>query len=388
MNAGGIGEVLTAFVKHQKNWVNHIEVWHPNEESDSQEFAEETGLDINNIKAFKTIGSNKIGFSTEMIKAAANHKNDFDIIHQHGLWLPLSMASLKMGNGKAKKIISPHGFLNANALTISSKKKKLAATLFEHRNLKSADCLMACSDFEKGFIREYNLDQPVSVIPNGVHQSFVDAKGNPNEFVEKHNLQGKKILFFLSRIHPSKGLKLLIESFNKIKTEMKDWVLIIAGIDELNHEQELKNFCSQNNLNNQVKFIGPSFGQDKVNAFDASDVFILPTDTENFGIVVVQALARKKPVITTRFAPWADLEKYNCGWWINKTEAELKEVLLKINNALPEELKEKGNNGFQLVNEKYLWEAAAKRSFDTYQWLLNNGTAPSYVEVVKAVSEA
>jgi len=381
VNAGGIGDVLTAFVKYQKDRLEHLEVWHPNRIEDSQEFAEETGLPIQNIKAYRTISSNKFGFSIEMLNAVKKNINKFNIVHQHGLWLPLSIASLKLSKGKTKKIISPHGFLNANALRISPIKKGIASKLFESHNLKSADCLHACSEFERNFIRKYNLKQPIALIPNGVDCSFLEAKSDSSDFRQLHKIKEKRILFFLSRIHPSKGLPLLLECFKQLRTELKEWVIVIAGIDELEHERELKKICEKNRLNNQVKFVGPLFGQAKVNAFDASDVFILPTDTENFGIVVAQALARKKPVITTKFAPWSELEKYDCGWWIDKNEEQLKACLLQLKTISKEELNQKGENGYALIKKKYLWDTSARRSIETYKWLLAGGENPDYIDV-------
>ncbi len=379
MNAGGIGDVLTAFVKHQRKLVDYIEVWHPNEKSDSEEFASATGLDIQQIHSFKTVGGDKIGFSPEMISRARRNNTSFDIVHQHGIWLPVSLATLRFNAKQTKKVISPHGFLNENALSISSKKKKLVAALFENKNLKTADCIHACSDLERDFVRDYSLNQPIALIPNGVEQDFLEAKGNPQTFKHKHGLEGKRILFFLSRIHPSKGLALLINVLAQLKSELDNWVLVIAGIDELNHEQELKELTKRLQLGEFVKFIGPTFGQDKIDAFDAGDIFVLPTDTENFGIVITQALARKRPAICTTFAPWSDLKKYNCGWWIEKTENSFLENLRKIMKLDATELNEMGMNGYRLVLEKYLWKAATDRSVKTYEWLLSSGEKPDFI---------
>lgn len=370
-NAGGIGAVLTAFISSQNELVDYIEVWHPNSQEDSVEFSQTTNLCVDQIKSFKTIGSDKIGFSSQLLLSAQKRKNDFDIIHQHGIWLPISIASLLFDSKKTKKIISPHGFLNRHALTISKNKKIIAGLLYENKNLKTATCLHACSDFEASFFRDYGLQQDIALIPNGVDDEFLNAQGNPKAFKNKHGITDEKILLFLSRIHPSKGIELLLRVIESLKTDFTNWKLIIAGIDELNHEEELKSLTKELKIEHIVKFIGPVFDQEKVDAFDASDIFILPTDTENFGIVVAQALARKKAVITTREAPWKDLEDYDCGWWIPKTEVALKNVISKVLRLSTEELQQKGMNGFNLVKKKYLWSQLTNRTIELYDFLLN-----------------
>ncbi|MEZ4909312.1 MAG: glycosyltransferase [Saprospiraceae bacterium] len=370
-NSGGIGDVLNAFVSAQNKIVEKIEVWHPNNASDSEEFAEQTGLNIEQVKSFKTVGGNKNGFSPEMILEAFKKKDDFDIIHQHGLWLPISFVGLLFHSKTTKKVISPHGFLNENALAISPIKKKLSAKLYENRNLRSSDCLHACSVFEADFFRAYGLKQDIALIPNGVEDDFVYSKGNTEAFKLKHEISDNKVMLFLSRIHPSKGLELLLRLIASVKDEFNKWRLVVAGIDELNHEAELKNLAKELEIDHLIKFVGPVFGQEKVDAFDASDVFVLPTDTENFGIVVAQALARKKPVITTTEAPWKELVDFSCGWWIPKTEVAFKDTLNMVLKLPAEELEQRGRNGFNLVKKNYLWSELTHRTIELYDYLLN-----------------
>ncbi len=378
--AGGIGDVITAFVSHQKKVVDYIEVWHPNDDLQSIEFAKDTGLPENQIKAFKTIGPNKLGISVQMISQARKDRNKFDIVHQHGIWLPLSLASLQFLKSNAKKVISPHGFLNEAALKISATKKKVAYSLFEKKNLNTADCIHACSSFESDFFRSFGLNQKIALIPNGVDDDFFYAKGNPSLFKSNANLKGKKILLFLSRIHPSKGLDLMLSVLKSLKNKMGNWCFVIAGIDELGHESHLKKIVQDENLHDLVKFIGPVFGQEKVDVFDACDAFVLPTDTENFGIVVAQALARKKPVITTRLAPWKELEDHNCGWWIPKSFEALKETLSSLIELQSQDLAEKGENGFKLISNKYLWNSITANSISLYEYLLEESNVkPQFI---------
>ena len=108
----------------------------------------------------------------------------------------------------------------------------------------------------------------------------------------------------------------LLRVWNIIFKNNNNCDLIIAGYPELNYLEKLKNYVNKNNLSTNVKFIGPVEGDDLVNLYKNSDIFVLPTYSENFGIVVAEALSYGLPVITTTGTPWKILEENNCGWYI------------------------------------------------------------------------
>jgi glycosyltransferase involved in cell wall biosynthesis len=106
---------------------------------------------------------------------------------------------------------------------------------------------------------------------------------------------------------------------------------------------------------------------------------VLPSKSENFGMVVAEALAARTPVITTKGAPWQELETHRCGWWIDMGVESLIEALEKAMSHSPVELHEMGRRGRQLVEEKYTWDRVAGQMIEVYEWLLGRGPRPDCV---------
>ena len=162
-------------------------------------------------------------------------------------------------------------------------------------------------------------------------------------------------MVFLSRIHPKKGIELLLEAWRTM--DSKEWTLEIAGDGNPSYVETLKKSASDLK---EVRFIGPQYGEAKWDCIRSADVMVLPTFSENFGIVVAEALAVGVPVLTTMGTPWEDLETHKCGWWIELSIANLKNALENLVNSPIEEFKTMGKRGTALVKEKYDTKAVAK----------------------------
>ena len=128
-----------------------------------------------------------------------------------------------------------------------------------------------------------------------------------------------------------------------------------------------------------VCFVGRKNGAEKIEIYDNSDIFILPTFNENYGIVVAEALARGIPVMTTTGTPWGELDTLNCGLWVNNTHEGLKKGLLDILSLSKHQLRDMGSNGRRLVADKYLWDRTTLRTIELYRWILHGGVKPDFV---------
>jgi glycosyltransferase involved in cell wall biosynthesis len=253
-------------------------------------------------------------------------------------------------------IITPRGMLEPWILKQNPWKKKLGLFLYQRNDLKKAVLIHATCELEKKNIRNLGFENPISIIPNGVDLSEVkEVKTN----------YGTKKIVFLSRIHPKKGIELLLQAWRTIDTA--DWTLEIAGNGEAAYIETLAQ--SAQDLKN-VQFVGPQFGEAKWDFLRSADVMVLPTHSENFGIVVAEALAVGVPVITTEGAPWADLNTTNCGWWINLSLVNLKRSLEQVMECSPTQIKKMGDNGQRLVKEKYDIKGVAKKMTELYKKIL------------------
>lgn len=157
------------------------------------------------------------------------------------------------------------------------------------------------------------------------------------------------------------------------------WRLVIAGNDDSNHLPEVQAKIAAHALQDQVEVVGPLFGEAKEEAYRDADLFVLPSYSENFGIVVAEALGYGVPVLTTTGCPWQELEAHGCGWWVEPTSEGIESGLNQALGTKNEELSAMGARGRALVEEKYQWPGIAERMLEFYDWLSNGGKQPSFV---------
>lgn len=365
----------------EQNALGHVaHIW-TLDSLDESNPASEWGLE-QSLFTFPVLGPASIGFSLAAERAIrSRHTPAYDILHQHGIWMANSRLTCQWRAATGRPtIIAPHGTLEPYALRRSAWKKRLVALLYESNNLQSASCLHATAESEVVSFRDWGLRNPIAIIPNGVPEEWIRGKGDPCRFRIRHGISPeKRLLLFLSRLHPKKGLPLLLEAMARVEAELMEWSLIIAGPDEAGHQAELQAIIENLNLQNKVQFVGPLFGDDKRDAFAAADLFVLTTQSENFAIVVAEALASGLPVLTTHGAPWQELETNNCGWWIETNVNAIARALLEVRASVKSELVAMGQRGKDLVAKRYVWAASAQKSLELYTWLLGQNARPEYV---------
>jgi glycosyltransferase involved in cell wall biosynthesis len=289
-----------------------------------------------------------------------------DIVHDNGLWLPhnhkISILATKL---RVPRVVSVRGMLEPWAIRHKRIKKAAAWQLYQRRDLERAAFLHSTAESESQAIRAQGLKTPIVTIANGTVL--------PNESLMKRRPrvpgETRKALF-LSRIHPKKGLPMLIQAWATLRP--LGWQLDIAGPDEGGHRAEIERLVREHNLTDVVSFKGPLEGEAKERAYREADFFVLPTYSENFGIVIAEALSFGIPVLTTRGAPWAELESACCGWWIEPTVNGVLRGLIDATAATPETLTEMGRRGRKLVAENYGWEHIAQSFLDAYDKILQD----------------
>ena len=319
------------------------------------------------------------GFSFRAQRTLSRLASNFSLIHNHGLWMfPNRYARIAAVRAKIPLIISPRGMLSGWALGRSRLKKHLVWWLFERANLAAAHAFHATSQDEMTEIRRTGFRQPIAVIPNGVDLPDLDQIPARETIEAKYpQLRGHLWLLFLSRLHPKKGLRELLNAWAALGGKRAGWKLIIAGPDLDDHRPELEALVQQHQLQNDVLFTGMIEGAGRECVLGRSDLFVLPTRSENFGLVIAESLAAGVPVITTRGAPWEELASTRSGWWIDQCDlrSTLEEAM-----ALPSEVRrEMGRRGRELVGSKYSWERVAGQMAEFYRWILINGARPKFV---------
>ena len=292
------------------------------------------------------------------------------IIHDNGIWLSTNHTSSVIARQfKIPFIASPHGMLEPWAMSFRAWKKKLAWSLYQKRDLEIAALLVATSAQEAESIRKVGLRQPIAVIPNGIDLPEWKERTFPKERM--------RTALFLSRVHPKKGLMNLVAAWGRVRPE--GWRMIIAGPDEGNHRANVELAVRRAGIDQEFQFIGPVEGQAKEKLYRDADLFILPTYSENFGVVVAEALAYGVPVITTKGAPWEGLLAHKCGWWIDIGVEPLAEAIRKATTMTNDERQEMGRRGRDYVAQNFSWPKIAEQMLSVYKWVLKEETKPDCV---------
>lgn len=333
-----------------------------------------------------------------------------DIIHVHGLWAPFLHRVADWGRRRDVPVVfSPQGMLTPWSLNHKRWKKSLALAAYQWRDLSAASLIHATADAEVEDIRRLGLRQPLVVSPFGI--ALPPERTAPGTAPRAAGRD--RMALFISRIHPKKGLLALVEAWARLNREAPAgrpadrWHLVIAGPDEGDHEAEVKARAAAVGLSVEtapagtaaaveptadVTFVGPVYDLEKTELYGRADVFVLPSHSENFGVVVLEALACGLPVITTKATPWRELAGVGrpapppgvsdrAGWWIDVGVEPLVEALRDVRRADDAELARIRDNARWLACERYSWPAAARSMKQAYEWLLHGGAAPPCIRL-------
>jgi glycosyltransferase involved in cell wall biosynthesis len=277
-----------------------------------------------------------------------------------------------------KYIIRPIGQLENWSLQQSRLRKLVFLRLFEQSNIEQAKGIhfTAQSEFEQARMALPRIsndrvsNREIMIIPLGINPPKVidDAR---SKVVERYNLDPKnKILLFLSRVHPKKGLELLFGALSNL--EQTNCHLIIAGDGDPNYVEELEATSKKLGITRQCQFIGYQDGKEKQELLQGSDLYLLTSHSENFGIAVLEALAAGTPVLISQGVALAELVSgkklgYTCEIDIVSIQSQLKYCLDKENEH---ELATLGQRSAQHIQEHYQWTTIAERLKSSYQNIL------------------
>ncbi|MEI8287860.1 MAG: glycosyltransferase [Verrucomicrobiota bacterium] len=443
-NAGGLFESVRRLVQSLSDTGLDITVFGTRDEH--------TAADIGlwspvKVEAFKPVGPHQFGYSAEFRRALFEYSPD--LVHSHGIWVFSSIATNQYCRGRGiPYLISAHGMLDPWALRNSRWKKVMAYVFYEGAHLREATCLRALCEPEAQAIRAAGFSNPIAIIPNGIDLPQFLAPGSDLKF-QVSGLQppptancqlsssalrppvsppwsafcppssGRKVLLFLSRIHPKKGLVNLLRAWASVQVSAlkshpsaSEWTLAIAGWDQGGHEAELKQLATELGLAWQdcraqspsplrlvrgegqggvsnlpsildspssLLFLGPQFGEAKTACYANCDGFILPSFSEGVPMVVLEAWVYGKPVLMT---PECNLPAGFARGAAIRIETNVDSIahgLMEFLQASPAQRQALGDRGLQLVKEQFAWPDLAVKMKKLYEWMLGRGPKPDCV---------
>jgi len=304
-----------------------------------------------------------------------------DLLHTHGLWMHPSVAALHWGRNKGRPwIVSPRGMLDSWALRNAGWKKRLAGVLYENRHLREAACLHALCDSEAKAMRAYGLSNPIAVIPNGVDlHGLPDAMPTP-DWARGHS-SATRVLLFMGRLHPKKGLVNLIQAWARAapQGERAVWHLVIAGWDQNNHQTELERLIDLLDVRTTVHLIGAKLGHDKLAALARADAFVLPSFSEGLPMAVLEAWAHRLPVLVTAQCNLSEGFSAGAAVRIDPDVDSVASGLSRLFELSDDQLEAMGVRGRLLVETRFNWSSIAVQMRDVYSWVLGRGAQPECV---------
>jgi len=311
------------------------------------------------------------GYAPRMAKEIRQSMPDYDLVHIHELWHFPHYAAYRAAHAAGKPyVVTVHGEMDPWALQHKGLKKRVYMTLLQKRILQQASAVQAITVGEADQIRAQGITAPIAVIPNGIDSNSLHELPPKSAFLQQFpDLGGKQVVLFLGRIHPKKGLDLLARAFARLAPQHENVHLVIAGPDEDGHRRTIEALLASMGILAKTLFTGMLGDQEKLAAFAASDVFVLPSYADVLGISTLEALAAGLPVVITRQCQFPEVAEVEAGLVVNPDPDEIHDALIKV-LLDPEKGRAMGARGRRLVLERYTWDAVAERMAHLYKLVL------------------
>lgn len=296
---------------------------------------------------------------------------EYDLYHIQGLWQYLGHGVATYARKHNRPyVMTLRGMMYPQALTHSAFIKKISLALYQRRDLQRAACIHATCVEEMNYYRNLGFTNPVAVLPNPIETT---------EVIDRSVKQSNCLRFgYLGRVHPRKRIERLIYAFDALRNELRDAELLIIGADDKQYEHFLHKEVERLHLKN-VRFTGFLTGKEKDEAIMSLSYLVVPSDFENFGNIVTEALVRGVPVIASKGMPWKELEDYHCGWWIDNDQKSINRTIMMAYETSEATRIQMGMNGKRLMKEKYSVDVLGLKMKQLYEWILNGGTKPEFV---------
>lgn len=284
---------------------------------------------------------------------------DADVLHAQGVWqYPSHAAAVVARQGRKPYVISLRGMLYPQALRSSAWVKRLSMALYQRSDLRHAACIHATCGDECGYYRRLGMNNPVAIIPNPINVDVAPAA--PAQSVQ---------IGYLGRLHPRKRVERLIYALARQGGDARGCRLVIIGGGDEAYEAFLRGEA-QRLLPGRVDFTGFLSGKAKEEALQSLSYLFVPSDFENFGNIVLEALVRGIPVAAGKGTPWEELNTHRCGWWIDNDVDTLAATMHEAMVMPPSEREAMGRRGRQLVIDNYSVDVVAAKMKSVYEWLL------------------
>jgi glycosyltransferase involved in cell wall biosynthesis len=318
------------------------------------------------VEYFRVRPPRRLYFSPRLGKALRERIAGFDVVHLHSVFLWPTMAAARAAERNAVPyVLSPRGMLVPELIRARGRWRKRAWMLLaERRTIARAAALHATSPLEAREAARLGLSLPaVFVAPNGIDPEIWNGNGSESSSTIRDLIGSGPFLLFLGRLSWKKGLDRLIPAMAQVPGA----ALAVAGNDEEDLRPALEKLARQAGVANRIVFLGPVHGADKATLLRGAQALVLPSYSENFGNVVLEAWAAGRPVVVTPEVGLAEaVRETGAGWVVEGDPAPLAEALRGL-LADPDRCDEWGRRGAQAIRERYGWSSVAREMEEVYE---------------------
>ena len=329
------------------------------------------------IQYFAYWGWSDYKVSRSMTQWLFQHITDYDLVHTNAIFsLPNLPAYWACKLRQVPYIVTPHGMLEPWALSYKAWKKRLFYALFEKPALNCANAIQMLASTEAEQVKLLGIKSPLAVVPNGIHhQDFAQLSEPELLYQQFPHTRNKKLILFLGRIDPKKGLDLLAKAFGKVYGQFPQTHLIVAGPDNIDFLPTAKNYFAEANCLDAVTFTGMLTGELKYAALAAASIYVAPSYSEGFSMSVLEGMASGLAAVITTGCNFPEAAQAGAAHVVN---IDAEEIATALKNCLqhPEQTKAMGDRARKFIFEQYTWECIAVKLLDIYSAILQQKPIP------------
>lgn len=290
----------------------------------------------------------------------------FDFAHLHSMWSAIPHGAARgLRDAGVPYTLCPHGMLDDWSMARSRARKSLHLALVSRRTLARAAFLHALSEHERACAARFAFGPAIEIVGNGVQPSEYETLPEPDAFRVAHPAIGRgPFVVFLGRLHPGKGLELLVRAFARVAPDFPDSSLVLVGPHAGAREPVLR-AAAECGIGGRVVLPGPVYGREKLAALGGAACYALPSEHEGFSVAICEALACATPVVISPECHFDEVARAGAGLIVAREEAALGGALGRMLGD-PEGARAMGRRGRELVFERYTWPAIAERLLGLY----------------------
>jgi glycosyltransferase involved in cell wall biosynthesis len=307
--------------------------------------------------------------SSAMKQAFAAQCGSIDVLHAHGIWEGhLAQLAQVMRSAGKPVVVSSHGMLDSWSMRQSAWKKQLVLALGGTGSMLSkADAVVFGTEEESAEGRKVVPNARHVIVPNGIDSATIARitdSLDPSALLARLPVIAtwRRTILYFSRIHPKKGLDLLVDAFALHKDQLDGVGLLVVGIpQDAGYLAAIERTIAENDLSGHIAITTDLTGPDAKIAFAVADVFALPSHQEGFSMAIVEAMAAGKPLLITDKCHMAEVADWQAGVVVPDTAPGIAQGLEQVISLDDDALAQMGRNGRKVAVDCYDWAMIAAR---------------------------